>query len=208
VIASLRGTVADIAGPDVVVEVHGVGFLVTVPDRSALRFASGEEILLHTAMVVRDDHVAVFGFESREELALFALLRSVNGVGPKMALAVLGQMTPGAIHDAVVSENDAAFRAVSGVGAKTAKLIVLSLQGAFDTVPRMVGGQSETTQVSDALRASVVQALVGLGWSEKIARTGVDQALEGRLADPVDASALLRDALGILGPQTNRESRR
>jgi len=159
-------------------------------------------------MVVRDDHVAIFGFESREELGLFALLRSVTGVGPKMALAVLGHMTPGAIHDAVVSENDAAFRAVSGVGAKTAKLIVLSLQGAFDHVPRSSESSSASASVPDVLRASVIQALVGLGWSEKIAKTGVDQALDQRPEEPVDASTLLREALSILGPQTNREPRR
>lgn len=207
-IASLRGVVADIAGPEVVVEVQGIGYLVTVPDRSAMRLSVGEELYLHTAMVVRDDHVAIFGFETREELGLFALLRSVNGVGPKMALAVLGQMTPGAIHDAVLSENDAAFRAVSGVGAKTAKLIVLSLQGAFDHLPRTAGETSTTSDVSEVLKASVVQALVGLGWTEKIARSGVEQVLEAGSGEPVDASTLLRDALSILGPQTNREPRR
>jgi len=208
VIASLRGSVADIAGPEVVLEVQGIGYLVTVPDRSALHFSLGEEVHLHTSMVVRDDHVAIFGFESREELGLFALLRSVTGVGPKMALAVLGHMTPGAIHDAVVSENDAAFRAVSGVGAKTAKLIVLSLQGAFDNVPRSSDSSSASASVPDVLRASVIQALVGLGWSEKIAKTGVDQALDQRPDEPVDASTLLREALSILGPQMNREPRR
>ena len=207
-IASLRGLVADIVGPDVVLEVQGIGYLVTVPDRSALHFSVGEEVHLHTSMVVRDDHVAIFGFESRDELGLFALLRSVTGVGPKMALAVLGHMTPGAIHDAVVSENDAAFRAVSGVGAKTAKLIVLSLQGAFDHRPRSEDSSSAASSVPDVLKASVVQALVGLGWSEKIAKTGVEQALEQHQAEPVDASALLREALSILGPQTNREPRR
>lgn len=207
-IASLRGLVADIAGPEVVLEVQGIGYLVTVPDRSALHFSLGEEVHLHTSMVVRDDHVAIFGFESREELGLFALLRSVTGVGPKMALAVLGHMTPGAIHDAVVSENDAAFRAVSGVGAKTAKLIVLSLQGAFDNVPRSSDSSAASASVPDVLRASVIQALVGLGWSEKIAKTGVDQALDQRPEEPVDASTLLREALSILGPQTNREPRR
>lgn len=206
-IASLRGSVASIAGPDVVVEVGGIGYVVTMPDRSALRLTLGEEVLVHTAMVVRDDHVAIFGFESTEELSLFALLRSVTGVGPKMALAVLGHMTPGAIHDAVVSENDAAFRAVSGVGAKTAKLIVLSLHGAFDHVPRRTAESDSSLSVPDAMRASVTQALVGLGWSEKIAKSGVDRALESREGAPVDASALLREALSILGPQTNRESR-
>ena len=207
-IASLRGVVADIAGPEVVVEVQGIGYLVTVPDRSALRFSVGEELHLHTAMVVRDDHVAIFGFETREELGLFGLLRSVNGVGPKMALAVLGQMTPGAIHDAVLTENDAAFRAVSGVGAKTAKLIVLSLQGAFDHLPPTAGDAPVAADISEVVKASVVQALVGLGWSEKIARGGVEQVLEAASGEPVDASTLLREALSILGPQTNREPRR
>jgi Holliday junction DNA helicase RuvA len=208
VIASLRGLVADIAGPDVVLEVQGIGYLVTVPDRSALHLSLGEEVHLHTSMVVRDDHVAIFGFESRAELGLFALLRSVTGVGPKMALAVLGHMTPGAIHDAVVSENDAAFRAVSGVGAKTAKLIVLSLQGAFDHIPRSSDDSSAVASVPDVLKASVIQALVGLGWSEKIAKAGVDQAREQHSPEPVDASTLLREALSILGPQTSREPRR
>ena len=207
-IASLRGVVADIAGPEVVVEVQGIGYLVTVPDRSALRFSVGEELHLHTAMVVRDDHVAIFGFETNEELGLFGLLRSVNGVGPKMALAVLGQMTPGAIHDAVLTENDAAFRAVSGVGAKTAKLIVLSLQGAFDHVPTPAGEAPVVADISEVVKASVVQALVGLGWSEKIARGGVEQVLEAASGEPVDASTLLREALSILGPQTNRDPRR
>ena len=207
-IASVRGLVADIAGPDVVVEVGGMGYLVTVPDRSAVRLSAGEEVHLFTSMVVRDDHIALFGFESREELDLFSLLRSVNGVGPKMALAVLGHMSPGAIHEAVISENDAAFRAVSGVGAKTAKLIVLSLQGAFDHIPRTSGDAPETHDVSDVIKASVVQALIGLGWSEKIARTGVDQALESSADRTVEASSLLREALSILGPQTNREPRR
>ncbi|MDA8863231.1 Holliday junction branch migration protein RuvA [Pontimonas sp.] len=207
-IASLRGVVADIGGPEVVVEVQGIGYLVTVPDRSALRLLVGEELHLHTAMVVRDDHVAIFGFETREELGLFGLLRGVNGVGPKMALAVLGHMTPGAIHDAVLTENDAAFRAVSGVGAKTAKLIVLSLQGAFDHLPTTAGEPPVVADISEVVRASVVQALVGLGWSEKIARGGVEQVLEAASGEPVDASTLLREALSILGPQTNREPRR
>ena len=206
-IASLRGIVTEISGSDVVLEVNGLGYLVTVPDRSALRMAGGEEVLVFTSMVVRDDHVALFGFESREELSLFALLRSVTGVGPKMALAVLGHMTPGAIHDAVVSENDAAFRAVSGVGQKTAKLIVLSLQGAFDNVVRTVESSEQSTSIPDALKASVTQALVGLGWSEKVATAGVAQALEASSGGPVDASTLLREALSILGPHTSRESR-
>jgi Holliday junction DNA helicase RuvA len=115
---------------------------------------------------------------------------------------------PGAIHDAVVSENDAAFRAVSGVGAKTAKLIVLSLQGAFDHVPRSSDSSAGFCVSSGRPEGLRHPSPGGLGWSEKIAKTGVDQALEQRSAEPVDASTLLREALSILGPQTNREPRR
>ena len=205
-IASLRGLVTSITGADVVVEVNGLGYLVTVPDRSAHRMIAGEETLLHTSLVVREDHVALYGFESPEELSLFALLRSVTGVGPKMALAILGHMTPAAIHDAVISENDAAFRAVSGVGPKTAKLIVLSLQGAFDSSsPRPQSTPRDPS--TEALSASVVEALVGLGWSEKVAKDGVAKAADSLGDAPVDASRLLREALSILGPQTSREAR-
>lgn len=205
-IASLRGLVTSITGADVVVEVNGLGYLVTVPDRSAHRMIAGEETLLHTSLVVREDHVALYGFESPEELTLFALLRSVTGVGPKMALAILGHMTPAAIHDAVISENDAAFRAVSGVGPKTAKLIVLSLQGAFDSSsPRPQSTPRDPS--TEALSASVVEALVGLGWSEKVAKDGVAKAADSLGDAPVDASRLLREALSILGPQTSREAR-
>ena len=205
-IASLRGLVTSITGADVVVEVNGLGYLVTVPDRSAHRMIAGEETLLHTSLVVREDHVALYGFESPEELSLFALLRSVTGVGPRMALAILGHMTPAAIHDAVISENDAAFRAVSGVGPKTAKLIVLSLQGAFDSSsPRPQSTPRDPS--TEALSASVVEALVGLGWSEKVAKDGVAKAADSLGDAPVDASRLLREALSILGPQTSREAR-
>jgi Holliday junction DNA helicase RuvA len=128
-IASLRGQVLSRTGGDVVLEVGNIGYLVAVPDRLAASVQVGESLMLHTAMVVRDDHVALFGFDSPEELNIFDLLRSVSGVGPKSALAILGHLSIDDISDAVVSENDGAFRMVSGIGPKTAKLIVLSLQG-------------------------------------------------------------------------------
>ena len=205
-ISSLRGVVTHRAGADVVVEVGGIGYLVTIPDRLALSLGEGEETLLYTSMVVREDHIALFGFGSRDDLGLFSLVRSVNGVGPKSALAILSHLSGDEIHDAVVTENDGAFRQVSGIGPKTAKLIVLSLQGAFDTVSPKKSTAS-TSDVPEVLRQSVVQALVGLGWSEKIAREGVTQALEEQPGPVVDAGVLLRQALTILGPKTSREAR-
>lgn len=205
-IASLRGTVLSRAGSDVVLEVGGIGYLVLVPDRLAQGLSIGESLLVHTAMVVRDDHVALFGFDSPEELQIFDLLRGVSGVGPKSALAILGHLSINEISDAVVSENDGAFRMVSGIGPKTAKLLVLSLQGAFaGYVPR--GPEVTRSSSEEAIHHSVVDALTGLGWQEKVARDGVKQALEDAGDDPVDAASLLRAALTILGPQGNREAR-
>jgi Holliday junction DNA helicase RuvA len=162
--------------------------------------------MLHTAMVVRDDHVALFGFDSPEELNIFDLLRSVSGVGPKSALAILGHLSIDDISDAVVSENDGAFRMVSGIGPKTAKLIVLSLQGAFEGHVRR-SPKATRTSAEEAIQHSVVEALTGLGWQEKVAKDGVHQALEEAGAETVDAAQLLRATLTILGPQANREGR-
>lgn len=205
-ISSLRGTVLSRQGNLVVVEVQGVGYALSVPDRLALALAVGEDTLLHTAMVVREDNVALYGFGSAEELGLFDLLRSVNGVGPKSALAILSQVSPADIAQAVTSENDAVFRQVSGIGPKTAKLIVLSLQGAFDQVS--LGTSPIARDAGDEVtRQSVVQALVGLGWSDRAAKAGVAEAIEAHAGEAVDTASLLRHALAILGPQTNREVR-
>lgn len=203
-IASLRGPVSRRVGNDVIVEVGGIGYRVSVPDRVALSLRDGEEVLLHTAFVVREDNVALFGFDSPDELWMFDLLRGVSGVGPKSAMAILGHLSSDDIHDAVATENDAAFRAVSGIGPKTAKLIVLSLSGVMERrTPR--SSPPRASSVQEAVKASVVQALVGLGWSERMAKSGVSTALEDMDDAVVDTGTLLRHALTILGPQTNRE---
>jgi len=206
VISSLRGTVGSRQGSWVVLDVHGVGYGVQVTDRLALGLVEGEDALVHTATIVRDDSIAIFGFGSREELGLFDLLRGVSGVGPKSALSVLSHLSPEEIYDAVVGEKDGVFRQVSGIGPKTAKLIVLSLQGAFDHKPR-VAKDASTDHAADLSKESVIQALVGLGWSEKVAREGVAGALDAAGGDVVDTGTLLRAALTILGPHTNREAR-
>jgi len=206
VIATLRGLVASRAGAELVIEVAGIGYLVLVPERTAATVAVGESLLVHTAMIVRDDHVALFGFDTVEELGIFGMLRGVGGVGPKSAMAILSHMSIDEISNSVIAENDGAFRAVSGIGPKTAKLIVLSLQGAFDSRTRN-SAPTTTSSREQAVRHSVVEALTGLGWPEKVAKEGVAQALAGASSETVDAAGLLRMALTILGPQVNREAR-
>jgi Holliday junction DNA helicase RuvA len=155
----------------------------------------GVEAQLFTAMVVREDAMTLFGFQTALEQELFDLLRSVTGVGPKSALAILGALTTAEIASAVALDNDAAFKAVSGIGPKTAKLITVTLAGKLSHL--VLVAQSDVANVETDF-ASVVEALVSLGWPERSAQEAVKQVStsvkkgEGR-------EVVLRLALSKLG---------
>ena len=197
-ISSLRGTVVHVETDSVVVEVGGVGLFVAVTPQVAHAAHVGEPIHLHTSLIVREDALSLFGFEEREELVVFTQLLGVTGVGPKSALGVLSTLTVAQITDAVGADDDAPFRRVSGIGPKTAKLIVVQLAG------KIVASRPATTSRSDAspaVPAQVVQALVGLGWSERIAADAVESvAGDASETDRASVSALLRLTLSVLGP--------
>ncbi|MCU1556648.1 MAG: Holliday junction branch migration protein RuvA, partial [Microbacteriaceae bacterium] len=179
-ISSVRGIVLGIAGTTAVIEVGGVGLSVTVTPQHALSLRVGAEATVRTALIVREDDLSLFGFVDSHELAVFDLLRGVTGVGPKSAMGVLAAMSPGQIALAVATEDDAAFRKVSGIGPKTAKLIVLSLAGKMHVTP----AAAQNAPVSQAsVGNSVLVALVGLGWSERVAAQAVDDALAGASAE-------------------------
>ncbi len=196
-ISSVRGPVLAVAGGSAVIEVGGVGLHVALTPDHALSLRVGAEAFVHTALIVREDELSLYGFASREQLELFDLLRGVSGVGPKSALGVLAQLGPDEIAHAVAHEDDAPFRRVSGIGPKTAKLITVSLAG-------KVVAPSASRPAAGVLApdADVVAALVGLGWPERIAAAAVEEML-AELGDdaPAETAALLRLALSRLGPQ-------
>jgi len=197
-IASLRGTVLEALGTTLVVDVHGVGYAVTVTPDHALSVRHGEEVLVHTAMVVREDDMSLFGFPDRERLEVFDLLRGVTGVGPKSAMGVLAALTPEQVALAVSGEDDAVFRKVSGIGPKTAKLIVLSLTG------KLIAVRASAPVPSRRVRgADVLVALVGLGYQERAAQAALDEVLAAQ-PDEAQTAVLLRAALSRLGPQAVR----
>lgn len=192
----MRGTVLSAVGGNVVIDVGGIGYAVHVTPEHALALRVGEQAFVHTAFIVREDAMSLFGFETREQLAVFELLTGVTGVGPKSALGVLSVLGPGQIAAAVAAEDDAVFRKVSGIGPKTAKLIVVSLAG------KLIA-HTERTAPAAAVPAgdSVVVALVGLGWSEKVAVQAVDDVLTSNPdAASLPVQTLLRLALAQLGP--------
>lgn len=202
-ISSLRGSVATASGSTVVIEVGGVGLRVSVAPQLALSLPVGSTAHLFTTLIVREDDLSLFGFSTPDELEIFDLLRGVTGVGPKSALGVLGHLTPTQIAAAVATEDDAAFRRVSGIGPKTAKLIVVQLTGKLDV--RM---QAPTVTAKSTTAADVLIALIGLGWSERDAQSAIDDVVE--TADPsvtTAVPALLRAALTRLGPQRSGTGR-
>ncbi|PPL18897.1 Holliday junction branch migration protein RuvA [Microterricola pindariensis] len=198
-ISSVRGLVLSALGSTVIIEVGGVGLAVNVTPATALAARIGQELRLHTTLVVREDALTLYGFDSPDELAVFELLTGVTGVGPKSGLGVLAVLSPDQVARAVADDDDAAFRKVSGIGPKTAKLIVLSLTGklAVTAASAPTLGRLAPAGVGE----SVLAALVGLGWSEKVAAPVVEQTLtEAGDADKGSVAVLLRLALGKLGP--------
>lgn len=195
-ISSVRGTVLAVSGTHAVIEVGGVGLAVQVTPRHGLTLRVGSEAFVRTALIVREDDLSLFGFAEADELVVFDHLRSVTGVGPKSAMGVLAVMTPSEVARAVTLDDDAAFRKVSGIGPKTAKLIVVSLAGKL-----MVTHSAEpAAQAAPSVSESVLVALVGLGWNERVAMQAVDDAIaEASDSERDVVPALLRRALAQLG---------
>ncbi len=197
-ISSLHGAVAHVADDSLVVVVGGVGFSVAVTAQTARTLHVGDDVHLHTNLIVREDALSLYGFDTREELTVFTQLISVTGVGPKSALGVLSSLTVPQIAQAVADDDDAPFRRVSGIGPKTAKLIVVQLAGKLAVVP-VAAPAAVSAQGQVPLQ--VTQALVGLGWSERTAAEAVASVAENASeADRASVQTLLRLTLALLGP--------
>lgn len=187
-IGRLRGTVAA-KGPDgVLLETGGVGFEVAMPPRALADLPPvGESVVVHTHLHLREDGVALFGFPTAEERDLFRVLLGTTGVGPKLALAILGTLKPADLRRAVVTADADTLTLVPGVGKRTAQRLILDLRARFE-MPDLaeVPGAGSLAEVRGALE--------GLGYQPGEIR----QALEGLPAEG-EVEVLLRSALQRLG---------
>jgi Holliday junction DNA helicase RuvA len=189
-----------------VIEVGGVGFSVQLTPDHVLSLRVGDEAFVLTFLIVREDALQLFGFSDLDRLQVFELLTGVSGVGPKSAIGVLSVLSPDQIAEAVAADDDAPFRKVSGIGPKTAKLIVVSLSGKLAVTRRAPVAKAAAGSPS-SIGDSVLVALVGLGWPEKVAAEAVAEVVsdtDETLRDSVQT--LLRLTLARLGPakQTGR----
>jgi len=189
VIAHLAGTVLRRKAGQLVLNVSGVGYLVNVtPDVYQASFTQSE-FSLHIAHIIREDAQLLFGFLEEEELDTFNMLCTVTGVGPKSAMSVLAHLGVSGVSEAVLTADDTMFKSVSGVGPKTAKLVVLTLTG------KLVTSDAPSNSVTSS-QQSVVSALVGLGYQEKLAKSAVESVLKTQ--SNLSESDLLKNALANL----------
>ncbi len=195
-IAQLRGRLVRKDMQEAVVDVHGVGYRVTIPLSTFYRVGEpGQEVTLLTHTYVREDALALFGFLTAAEQALFERLISVSGVGPKVAIAILSGIEAPDLVAALRTSDIVRLTRIPGVGKKTAERLVLELkdkvQGLAATEP-----QEPVASPASAAKEDLVSALVHLGYSRPEAEKGVDRALkddgDGRFED------LLRRSLRIL----------
>ena len=194
-ISSVRGEVLEIALDHAVVEVGGVGLAVVAAPNTLAGLRRGQEARLSTVLVVREDSLTLFGFADPEQRELFVLLQNAQGVGPRVALAILAVLDPDTLRRAVVDNDLATLTRVPGVGRKTAEKMVIELRDKVDP-PTSVPAAALSNGSANPRRDQVVEALVGLGFTPRPAESAVDTALAADAA--ADASALLRSALSQL----------
>lgn len=198
-IAFLRGELAGSSASTAYIDVGGVGYAVLMAQRSlALLPAVGETVAVFTHMQVSDAGIALYGFASEEERAVFNQLITVNGVGPKMALAALSTFTPKELASAIAAENIAAVSKIPGVGKKTASRIVLELKGSQALAQSGLFDAAEGVPVASvsvgAAAEAAAEALLSMGFTEAEAALALKDAPEGAVE-----AELLQYALKRLG---------
>jgi holliday junction DNA helicase RuvA len=190
-IGSLRGQILerDLAG-SVLIEVGGVGYVVNVTQRALAELEPSSQAFLYVHHHIREDAQALYGFLARDERLTFQSLIAAHGVGPALAMAILATHPPAALVDIVANADVASLTLVPGVGKKTAERLLIELKSRLHVpVLEGVGGGAGSSTMAD-----VREALVGLGYGDIEIRDALRELQAGD-----DASALLRDALKLLG---------
>lgn len=174
-IARLRGTLVDKAPSRVVIDVGGVGYDVQVPLSTFYSLgADGSDVLLRVHTHVREDAISLFGFASPLEHDLFERLISINGVGPKLALAVLSGIEPVELIRAVRTQDVARLTKIPGVGKKTAERIGLELKDRLPLALETTEPEKPPASAGDQLRSDVLSALLNLGYQPGAAEKALD----------------------------------
>ena len=198
-IASVEGTVGAVTANSVVIEVDGIGYRVFAAPTIIVTARPGSTLKLHTHHLVREDQQALYGFRSAEELGFFNQLLTVTGVGPKVALAIVGSGPTADLQLAIMQQDQAVLVAIPGIGKKLAERVIFELKEKV-AAAGVAAAASGAGRGAEATEGEVVAALQALGYSLSeareasrlaIAETGVGSSLEDRVKAAL--RTLLRD---------------
>ena len=169
----------------------GLGYEISVPMGLVDRLPAGDTVELHTVLIVRDDTMELFGFESSRDRELFQRLRTVGGVGPRLALAVLGALSSDRVVKAIRGKDNATLQTVSGVGKKTAERIAIELADKLDDM----GGGVDGKELSRGPTEAAVEALRSLGYGSAEAEDAVRRAVKSLGDRDMGTQDLVKNAL-------------
>ena len=197
-IASVEGRVGAVAFDSLVIEVGGIGYQVFASPAILSTAAPGSTLKLHTYHLVREDQQALYGFRSAEELGFFTLLLTVTGVGPKVALAIVGSRPTADLQLAILAQDQAVLVSIPGIGKKLAERVIFELKEKVSAAG--IAASAGALAGVGAAESEVVAALQALGYSLAEAREAsrialADSTIGGTLEDRVKAAlrTLLRD---------------
>ncbi len=196
--AHLQGKLFESRPSFVIVEAGGVGYKILI---SASCFSklpqAGETIFLHTSFICRENSQALYGFLTSKERDVFEVLINISGIGPKLALSLVGHMTLADLHSAVISADAKSISRVPGVGKKTAERLIVEMKG---KLPNMFGKDPSeyAIQISSEgaadLSQDIIGALINLGYNQAKAQSAAKKSLE-KHSESADLSILIREAL-------------
>lgn len=172
-IGMLRGSVWEIQSERLVLDVHGTGYLLTVPNGLLAKAFPGQELVVYTHVVIRDDDLSLYGFSSMEEKQLFLEMLSVSGIGPKAAISLLSTFGAGQIESAIVSENLNQLTKVPGIGKKIAQRLILELKEKFKGQISLSSGGEGIINPTTQNHSEALQTLLALGFGLDEARNAL-----------------------------------
>ena len=195
-ISLISGVVRSIATDKVIVEVSGVGLAVSVTTQTSSQLNIGVPVQLFTTLIVREDALTLFGFLDEESRSTFELVQTVTGIGPKVALAIMGSHSPQTLAVAIAQEDISAIEKVPGIGRKGAQRLILELKGKISDF----GSGHKSSHHQPVWREQLTAALVSLGFTAKDSDSAINSVIAeygetGIEPTEVELSELLKKAL-------------
>jgi holliday junction DNA helicase RuvA len=195
-ISLINGVVRSIGSDKVIVEVGGVGLAVSVTTQTGSQLNVGVPVQLFTTLIVREDALTLFGFLDEESRSTFEMVQTVTGIGPKVALAIMGSHSPQTLAAAIAQEDISAIEKVPGIGRKGAQRLILELKGKISDF----GTSHKSAHHQPVWREQLTSALVSLGFTAKDSDAAInsvlaDYAESGVEPSEIELSELLKKAL-------------